>query len=152
MVKNPSSFSLPPSLSSPSSFWFSFFFMVIVIYISYLINENRMMWRRRAHVCHEYHELYSWRKNCHVEKFQLSMYDNCVQLKISPHVETFQHNWWGFIAVYVVVLLNLLFTLFCREIFATIYARSCGENLSPKVHLWRKNDKYEVYPQVANVY
>ena len=69
MVKNPSSFSLPPSLSSPSSFWFSFFFMVIVIYISYLTYENRMMWRRRAHVCHEYHELYSWRKNCHVEKF-----------------------------------------------------------------------------------
>ena len=23
-------------------------------------------------------------------------------------------------------------------------ALSCGENLSPKVHLWRKNDKYEV--------
>ena len=25
----------------------------------------------RAHICHEYHELHSWRKNCHVEKFQL---------------------------------------------------------------------------------
>ena len=23
----------------------------------------------RAHICHEYHELYWWRKNCHVEKF-----------------------------------------------------------------------------------
>ena len=42
-------------------------------------------------------------------------------------------------------LLNLLFTLFCREIyFATIYALSCGEKLSPKVHMWRKNDKYQV--------
>ena len=30
--------------------------------------------------------------------------------------------------------------------FATIYALSCGEKLSPKVHLWRKNDKYEVWP------
>ena len=29
--------------------------------------------------------------------------------------------------------------------FATIYALSCGEILSPKVHLWRKNDKYEVW-------
>ena len=29
--------------------------------------------------------------------------------------------------------------------FATIYALSCGEKLSPKVHLWRKNDKYEVW-------
>ena len=36
-----------------------------------------------------------------------------------------------FIALYAVLLLNLLFTLFCREI-------SCGEKLSPKVHLWKK--------------
>ena len=28
--------------------------------------------------------------------------------------------------------------------FATIYALSCGEKLSQKVHLWRKNDKYQV--------
>ena len=42
-----------------------------------------------------------------------------------------------FIAIYAVLLLNLLFMLFCRKI-------SCGEKLSPKVHLWRKNDKYEV--------
>ena len=49
------------------------------------------------------------------------------------------YNCWGFIAIYAVLLLNLLFTLFCREIyFATIYALSCGEKLSPKVHLWRK--------------
>ena len=43
-----------------------------------------------------------------------------------------------FIAIYAVLLQNLLFTLFCREI-------SCGEKLSPKEHLWRKNDKYEVW-------
>ena len=48
------------------------------------------------------------------------------------------------IAFYDVLLLNLLFTLFCRDIFATIYALSCGEKLGPKVHLWRKNDKYQV--------
>ena len=42
------------------------------------------------------------------------------KLKISPHVEKFQYNWWGFIAIYAVLLLNLLFALFCREIFATI--------------------------------
>ena len=35
-------------------------------------------------------------------------------------------------------LLNLLFTLFCCDILAIIYALSCGEQLSPKVHLWRK--------------
>ena len=60
------------------------------------------------------------------------------KLKISPHVEKFQNNCWGFIAIYAVLLLNLLLALFCREIFATIYALSCGENTSPKVHLWRK--------------
>ena len=59
-------------------------------------------------------------KNCHVEKFQLSMYDNC------GVIENFST---------------------CGEIlgnFETIYALSCGEKMSPKVHLWRKNDKYEV--------
>ena len=42
------------------------------------------------------------------------------KLKISPHMEKFQYNWKGFIAIYAVLLLNLLFTLFCREFFATI--------------------------------
>ena len=42
-----------------------------------------------------------------------------------------------FIAIYAVLLLNLLFMLFCSEI-------PCGEKLSPKVHLWRKNDKYQL--------
>ena len=27
----------------------------------------------RAHICHRYHRLYPWRKNCHVEKFGLSI-------------------------------------------------------------------------------
>ena len=54
------------------------------------------------------------------------------KLKNSPHVEKFQYNWWGFIAIYAVLLPNLLLTLFCRKIFATIYALSCGEKLSPK--------------------
>ena len=70
------------------------------------------------------------------------------KLKISPHVEKFQYNWLGFIAIYAVLLLNLLFTLFCREIFATIYTLSCEEKLSPKVQLCRKNDKYQVWIRV----
>ena len=36
------------------------------------------------------------------------------------------------------------------ENFATIYALSCGEKLSPKVHLWRKNNKYQVSNKFAN--
>ena len=42
---------------------------------------------------------------------------------ISPHVEKFWEIWRN---------------------FATIYVLSCGEKLSPKIHLWRKNDKYKV--------
>ena len=30
------------------------------------------------------------------------------------------------------------------QFFATIYALSCGEKLSPKVNLWGKNDIYQV--------
>ena len=29
--------------------------------------------KNRAHICHEYHEFYPWRKNCHVEKFGVSI-------------------------------------------------------------------------------
>ena len=43
---------------------------------------------------------------------------------ISPHVEKFWEIWRN---------------------FATIYVLSCGEKLSPKIHLWRKNDKYELW-------
>ena len=37
----------------------------------------------------------------------------------------------------------------CGEIlgnFAIFSVLSCGEKLSPKVHLWSKNDKYQVWP------
>ena len=50
-----------------------------------------------------------------------------------------------FISIYAVLSLNLLFTLFCLEIFTTIYAISYLGELSPKVYLWRKDDKYQVY-------
>ena len=35
----------------------------------------------RPDICHEYDELYLWEKNCRVEKFQLSMYDNCGKIE-----------------------------------------------------------------------
>ena len=35
----------------------------------------------RPHICHLYHLLYMWRKNFHVENFQLSMYDDCREIK-----------------------------------------------------------------------
>ena len=57
--------------------------------------------RIRPDICHEYHKLYSWRKNCHVEKFW----------EILPQ-----------------------FTRFHVEV-----------NWAQKIHLWRKNDRYEVW-------
>ena len=43
-------------------------------------------------------------------------------------------------------IIFLQITLFCREIcFVAIYAFLCGEKLSPKLYMWRKNDKYEVW-------
>ena len=47
----------------------------------------------RAHICHEYQQLYSWRKICHVEKFQISV-------KIL-------NNLWSYIEIYAVFVLNL---------------------------------------------
>ena len=49
--------------------------------------------RARAHICHRYHGFYPWRKNCHVEKFQLSIQN--------------LNNLWIFIEVYDVVVPNL---------------------------------------------
>ena len=42
--------------------------------------------RIRPDICHEYHELYSWRKNCHVETFQISPHDRCGEIWNSPHM------------------------------------------------------------------
>ena len=49
--------------------------------------------RARAHICHRYHGFYPWRKNCHVEKFQLSIQN--------------LNNLWSFIEVYAVFVPNL---------------------------------------------
>ena len=35
----------------------------------------------RPHICHIYHIFNMWRKNFHVENFQLSMYDDCREIK-----------------------------------------------------------------------
>ena len=52
----------------------------------------------------------------------------------------------GFVEIYAVLL---QFTLFCREIcFVMIHALLCGEKLNQKLHMWRKNDKYEVCPNI----
>ena len=76
-----------------------------------------------------------------VGKFQMSPHNRCGESEILHlwHVCDVENVaiYAKFIAIYAILLLNLLFTLFCREI-------SCGEKLSPKVHLWRRNDKYQL--------
>ena len=47
----------------------------------------------RAHNCHEYHELHSWRKICNVEKFQISVKN--------------LNNLWSVIEINAVFVLNL---------------------------------------------
>ena len=68
-----------------------------------------------------------------VKKFQMSPHDRCGEIWHSPHMacvwcRKLRHIYAKFIAIYAVLLLNLLFTPFCQAI-------SCGEKLSPKVHL-----------------
>ena len=99
----------------------------------------------RPDICHEYHELYSWRKIVMWRNFSFPCMTIVGKLKISPHVEKFQmspHDRCG-------EIWNSphMACVWCRKrrhickiyaIFATIYTLSCGEKLSPKVHLWRK--------------
>ena len=63
----------------------------------------------RAHICHKYHELYSWRKYCHVEKFGLSIKN--------------LNNLWSFIEIYAIFVLNL-----CGE--KSMWENLCGEKMT----------------------
>ena len=82
----------------------------------------------RAHICHKYHKLYLWRKNCHVEKFG----------EILGILETFWEILGNFEKFWKILGDLPQFTPFHVE-----------KNWAQKVHLWRKNDKYEVCFQVA---
>ena len=73
----------------------------------------------RPDICHEYHELYSWRKNCHVEKFQLSMYDNCGE--ISVQLMGFYCNLCRFVAKSVIHA--VLSRNFCHNIRAFVWRK-----------------------------
>ena len=70
------------------------------------------------------------KKLSYMEKFQLSMYDNCGEIENFSTCGEILGKFENFLEI----LGN----------FATLYAFSCGEKLSPKVHLRRKNDKYKV--------
>ena len=46
----------------------------------------------KPHICHIYHIWYMWRKNCHVEKFQIFMHDRCVEIWNFSACEEFKKN------------------------------------------------------------
>ena len=65
--------------------------------------------RRRAHICHKYHKLYLWRKNCHVEKFWeilenfATIYALLSGEKIEPKSAFVEKKWqiWGLLVLFV---------------------------------------------------
>ena len=44
------------------------------------VYKLRKMLKCIPHICHIYHILDMWRKNCHVEKFQICMHDICREI------------------------------------------------------------------------
>ena len=99
----------------------------------------------RPDICHGYHELYSWTKNCLLEKFQLSMCDNCGKIENFSTCEKISVQLMGFYCIschFVAksVIHAALSWNFCRNLRAFMW-----RNFFPKVHLWRKmiNIRYE---------
>ena len=82
----------------------------------------------RADICHEYHELYSWIKNCHVEKFQLSMYDNCGE------IENF--STYGEISVQLMGFYCNLCRFVAKSVIHAVLSRNFCHNL--RAFMWRK--------------
>ena len=85
------------------------------LFISYINKVLCIYSLCKAHICHGYHGLCPWRKNCQMEKFW-------------EMLEKFGETLGNYGEILGKILRN----------FATIYALSCAEKLSPKVHLWRK--------------
>ena len=89
----------------------------------------------KADICHKYHKLYSRRKNCPAEKFQLSMYDTCGEIENFSTFEEllvqlmgFYCNLCRFVAksvIHAVVSRN-----FCHNLGVFMWRK-----LSPKLHL-----------------
>ena len=92
---------------------------------NYLRGEKIVMWRNFSFPCKTI--VGKLKISPHVEKFQMSPRDRCGETWNSPHTSPHMQNLCNF------------------------YALSCGEKLSPKVHLWRKNDKYQVCTLTASI-
>ena len=77
-----------------------------------------------------------------VEKSEISPHLKCVMWIMSQHMYKMLFCWLiGFVAIYA-VLRAICFILF--------YALLCGEKLNQKLHMWRKNYKYQVCISMTN--
>jgi len=100
-----------------------------------------------------------------VEKSENSPHLSCEKCQISPHdrfVISFitkkinnVYSLWSFVAFYVTSFCKNYFfanyAVLSRNLFVAIYAFLCGEKLSPKLYMWRKNDKYQVCVRQRNL-
>ena len=82
----------------------------------------------KADICHKYHELYSRRKNCHAEKFQLSMYDTCGE------IENF--STCGEISVQLMGFYCNLCRFVAKSVIHAVLSRNFCHNL--RAFMWRK--------------
>ena len=89
---------------------------------------SQLNYASRPDICHKYHELYSWRKNCHVEKFQLSMYDNCGE------IENF--STCGEISVQLMGFYCNLCRFVAKSVIHAVLSRNFCHNL--RAFMWRK--------------
>ena len=96
-----------------------------LIFVTNIISgEKIVMWRNFSFPCMTI-----------MGKLKISPHDNCGEIWNSPHL--------AFLQFFIHAVLSRY--LFCRNL-----ALSCGEKLSPKVHLWRKNDKYQVWAHLVH--
>ena len=88
-----------------------------------VVDFNWWVWLlTRAHICHKYHKLYLWRKNCHVEKF----------------LGNFGKFWRNF---------GEILEKFCHNFRAFMWRK-----IKPKKYFWwRKNEKYEVWTRLPTL-
>ena len=96
-------------------------FLLVILCVGYI----------RAHICHEYHELYSW--NCHVEKFGRSIKN--------------LNNIWSFIKVFAVFVPNL-----CGEKSAwrkSVWRKNDKYEVWATLSLMLKSLKWSIFLQIG---
>ena len=84
-----------------------------------------------------------------MEKFQLSIYDNCGEIESFSICGEISVQLMGFYCNFCRVVAESVIHAVLQQKFLPQFTRfQVEKKLSPKVHLWRKNDNYEVCLEV----